>query len=368
MKLLKKNVYLILLALVAVLLFLLSNDQGLVERYYSSWFYKIAMTPISRLFGMIPFSVAEVVVVLFFVGITATALSIFPILLYYPGNRTSHLIKLGKNFAIILLSLFICFQLMWGLNYSRSAFSDLAGIHISPSDVDDLYELCLDLTEKASLLRKNLDEDSLGSFELTSGIDDMFARTQSGFDLISSAYPQLSGDFGTPKKVFLSRYWSYTGTSGMYFPLTGEANINTNIPDYMLPSTTVHEMAHQRGFAREDEANFISYLVCKSHPDVDFQYSGTMLALGYSMSQLNYYSPEKWQVVRSKYSEGMNRDIDSYVEYRNKYNGKVWEFSNKTNNSYLVLNRQSDGIRSYGRMVDLLLAYERGVNPTKTLQ
>jgi hypothetical protein len=33
--------------------------------------------------------------------------------------------------------------------------------------------------------------------------------------------------------------------------------------------------------------------------------------------------------------------------------------SNQLNDAYLKLNSQSDGVKSYGRMVDLMLAYNR---------
>jgi len=63
------------------------------------------------------------------------------------------------------------------------------------------------------------------------------------------------------------------------FPFTGEANVNISMPHTSIPFTACHEMAHQIGFAREDEANFIAYIACKNHPSPDFQYSGILSAL-----------------------------------------------------------------------------------------
>jgi hypothetical protein len=149
---------------------------------------------------------------------------------------------------------------------------------------------------------------------------------------------------------------SYTGITGVYFPFTGEANVNVSVPDSDIPATSCHEMAHQRGFAREDEANYIAYLTCKMHPDVDFQYSGTLLALIETTNALYNQDPSAFKELRSKYSDGLIRDLGAINEYWEHYEGPVNEVSNKINDAYLKANNQSDGVQSYGRMVDLLLA------------
>ena len=42
-----------------------------------------------------------------------------------------------------------------------------------------------------------------------------------------------------------------------------------------------------------------------------------------------------------------------------QYEGKISEASSRVNDTYLKANSQTDGIQSYGRMVDLLLGYYR---------
>ena len=152
---------------------------------------------------------------------------------------------------------------------------------------------------------------------------------------------------------------SYEGISGFYFPFTGEPNVNIDIPASIIPCTVCHEMAHQRGFAREDEANFISYLVCSINPDVTFQYSGTLLALINSMNSLYKYAPQKYKTLIATYSKGLNRDLLELDQYWNYYEGPLEKLSTKINNTYLKANLQKNGVFSYGRMVDLLLAENR---------
>ena len=115
-------------------------------------------------------------------------------------------------------------------------------------------------------------------------------------------------------------------------------------------------MAHQRGFAREDEANFIAYLVCKSSDYSEFQYSGYLLAAIYSMNALYEYDPDSYKELSAKYSDGVRRDLRYDADFWKQFAGPAEKLQEKVNDTYLKSNKQSDGIHSYGRMVDLLLA------------
>lgn len=50
------------------------------------------------------------------------------------------------------------------------------------------------------------------------------------------------------------------------------------------------------------------------------------------------------------------QDLQENNEYWDQYEGKVAEVSNQVNDTYLKLNDQKDGVQSYGRVVDLMLA------------
>ena len=178
-----------------------------------------------------------------------------------------------------------------------------------------------------------------------------------GFNNLSSIYNTLSGEYGKPKPVMLSELMCYTGISGIYFPFTAEANININVPYPSLPSTITHEMAHQRGYAKEDEANFIAYLASISNPYVEFKYSGTLLALIHSINALYKEDMESFEKLKSNFSQGLSRDLDYINSFWEKYEGPIEKASTELNNAYLRANNQKDGVKSYGRVVDLLIAF-----------
>ncbi|QSX07637.1 DUF3810 domain-containing protein [Alkalibacter rhizosphaerae] len=348
-----------LLAIGYLFVFWLRQDPLRVENLYSRGLYPVLMERYSRLVGHLPFSLAEALVVLFYLGVGGLIVYILYTLIRRNLPKPFPFFSFFKKMILLAASLFLIFQLSWGLNYHRVSFAGQTDLYVSPTTTEELASLCRSLTRQAVELRQQVTENEKGVFVPSRSMTELFQSAQEGYEAASSFFPMLAGNYGTPKGVFLSHFWSYMGTSGMYFPLTGEANVNITTPPYMIPATITHEMAHQHGYAREDEANFIAYVTAISHPSADFQYSGTMLALNNAMNQLYRADASLWEEIRASYSEGMLRDLADHHIYRDKYQGSLWETSNRVNDRYLMMNDQSDGVQSYGRMVDLLLALRR---------
>lgn len=145
----------------------------------------------------------------------------------------------------------------------------------------------------------------------------------------------------------------------MYFPFTVESNINTDGPFFTVPATMGHELAHQCRLMREDEANFIGYLACKDADDPLTRYSGYSLAYDYALSALIRTDRDAAVAVNDRLSDAVRADRRARSDYLKQFEGPVAEASNAANNAYLEANQQQDGTKSYGRMVDLLLAEAR---------
>ena len=247
-------------------------------------------------------------------------------------------------------------MLLWALNYHRQPLAQIIDLTIEPSTPSQLVALCADLLQQANDLRQLVTEDEHGVFQLSGGKWRALTRAHLGYEQIAPIVPALGGRYGAPKGVYLSHLWSYTGIAGIYFPFTGEANVNMAMPAVNIPATACHEMAHQRGFAREDEANYIAYAVCRQHPDVEFQYSGTFLALSHAMQALRRQDKTAYDTLVQQYGPGLQRDMQANQTFWMHYAGPLERRMSRLNDVYLKSHRQSDGIQSYGRMVDLLLA------------
>ncbi len=328
-----------------------------VEKIYSTKIYRCISLPISIFMGLIPISVGEL---LFYTVVVLLLWQIIKILFILTMTGTNKLNKISNiilNICIFISIIYTCFLLMWGLNYNRLTFDKIAKLNIKATSINKLEDLCYYLIKDANNLRKQVAEDSKGLMYIPSVPQDVFLRANLGYEKTLIKYPKLAGKYGVPKPILLSKAMSVLGVSGIFCPFTIEANVNTSIPHSLLPATTCHEMAHQRGFAREDEANFIAYITCKMHPDSNFKYSGTLLALIYSMNALSEHDTDRHDKLVKKFSKPLLRDINYINDYWKSYEGPIEKTSNRINDVYLKSNNQKNGVDSYGKMVDLLLAY-----------
>ena len=353
-----------LLPLVMLLNFISSKLPNITETIYSENLFIVIARTLAILFNIFPFSIFEIIcITLFCIILSYTLITLLKIL-----KQPSKLIELLSMFIVRSITfvsiIYFLFIFLWGFNYNRLPLSDILGLTIDKASVYELENLCENLLEKTLELREQVNEDSTGVMIFEKNLSDIISNAHEGYAVLAKDYKVFSGKFSKPKKVYFSNIMSIITISGIYSPFTGEANINTYPPDIFLPSTICHEMAHQRGFAREDEANFISYLVCKNHTDPQFQYSGYLEVLRYAMHQLYRYDKNKYNDLKKKYSQGMKNDLHAVYQFWRNYSGTiVAKTSEKMNDTYLKINRQKDGTHSYGRVVDLLIAeYRKNAN------
>ena len=330
-----------------------------IENFYSSFFYKIIATILSALTGFFPFSLAELIIVCFSTFALWYISKMILDLYRYKNKR----VETSKNFALNILALtgviYFSFQLLWGFNYQRLPLDKIFELNIRNSSPTEVADLCKTLINNSNTLRENLKENKNGIMELPYTKQYMLKTAYLGYNNASLKYPKLKGDYGIPKSILLSIPMCYTGITGFYFPFTNEANINMAEPDSFLPFTTAHEMAHQRGFAKEDEANYIAYIACINHPDVNFQYSGTLAALSYSFSALRKIDARKFKQLILTCSTSVLNDLNYNQRFWKGYSGPIESLGDKINDTYLKAQNQESGTQSYGAMVDLLLAEHR---------
>lgn len=351
------TIWLFLFPIAFLLNLLASFNPVAIERYYALGFNKLLLQFLSGLTGLLPFSLTELLLyaLLFFC-------------LVYTIRTLGQLIKKRENKKNILLhfilkglcltsALYFSFTILWGLNYNRPLLSESFALSAKDYTVSDLAELYTYLVQKTNHLRLQVQEDGLGYMQVEGGYNSVFDRSQAGYDAILTTFPTLSGHYGRPKPILASPLMNYTGITGIFSPFTAEANVNIAILDAFLPVTTTHEMAHQRGYANEDECNFIAFLVCHAHPDADFTYSGYLLALIYTHNALLTEKYPLLSELNGHISPEVQADINHQTTFWESYKGPIDKISSTINDTYLKANGIKDGEKSYGRMVELLLAY-----------
>jgi len=356
-ELIKALLPIILVPIVFILSKIIGSNAESYEHFFASGLNKWTIELMSLVTGFFKYSLAEFV---FYGHVMAVPIvAIIWLIKLFKGGLLKSLFRLLQYSCF----LYVAFMLLWGFNYNRMSISEIMGFEVTIYSTEALAELTESLIDSANALRAYQQEDAKGVMFVPGGYKNIFSRAHEGYDAIGKAVTALSGPYGRPKPVFASQLMLYTGITGIYFPYTAEANVNIKEPDLLLPTTTLHEMAHQRGIAPEDEANFVAYVTALAHPDKDFNYSGTVLALIHTMNALYAQDAELAMTLRRTYSEGLNRDIAYYSQFWKAYAGKTNEVADQVNDTYLKASGETDGVKSYGRMVDLLLGYYYSKKP-----
>lgn len=349
----KSTIILIILALITWIITIFAPDNPqLVEKLYSSTIYPYIGKSIGFISNIVPFSIAEIILIMLVISsIVMVALILIKPRIFL-NNFKYILLLLVRLLAII----YILFYLLWGFNYYRQDYMDLANMNKESGTIEDLEKLTIEIINNLNNTRINLDEDDMGVFIIEDSFQELSEQTQKGFENYMVGTLNLDGNYGKAKPVLLSKLMSYTGIMGIYFPYTSEANINADIPYHELLSTIAHEMAHQRGFAKEEEANFIAYKASINNPDIRFQYSGYYLAMRHLMNEIYAEDKDVYSSLYSRLSDAVKRDMNFGRDYWKSKEGKTEEVVNTMNDNYLKANNQIQGVRSYNLVVKLLIS------------
>lgn len=351
-------------AIVAVILFKTSvNYPELVDKYYTQVFFRIVTLPAKIFISIFPFSVFELSIALLVLFViyyfVKTIVKTIGSIIRKQKHPYIHSVRFLLTTATIASYIICIFVFSGGLSYNNVTFAEKSGYILSESTTEELEELCLFLGEQAGIARSKLPVNDKGVINPDISVYELANKAQDGYKAIEKDFPYLGGFYPNAKPVASSIFMCYTNITGIYPYVIPEPLVNYKTPIMSLPATIAHEMAHQRGFSREDEANYIAFLASVNNPDPLFQYSGYYLAFNYALDQLYAHNSEAAQRVASSIDSGIFRDRAASSEFWKQFETPkdiVATISETVNNEFLETVHVEDGTHSYGRMVDLLLA------------
>ncbi len=348
-----KSRWWVLLIILTILIKWASWYPGWVEKNYSLGIYPVIAKIQRFLFGWIPFSIGDLFYC--FLGI---------VLLYKTGRFFGLLFrrKLTRKYFIaalqqgifIMLFLYVFFNLLWGLNYNRKGIAHQLQLDVKPYSIADLDTLTSTLQQRVN---------HYATF-VTEAQRDSFNRKKRLFAGANEAYKEAAKQYSflkyTPKSIkpsLFSYLGNYLGFQGYYNPFSGEGQVNTTVPRFLEPFVTTHEIAHQLGYGKENEANFVGYLACRSYDNHAFRYSVYYDMYNYAVGEVfrrdtvlgNKFQDDLHPQVRSDQKEFR----DFYKRYKNPIEPIImWGYG-----EFLKANNQPAGKRSYNEVVAWLIAY-----------
>lgn len=333
---------------IAVAIFIFGLFPTAVETYYSKLLYPIISSAQRLGSSIFPFAIGDFLYALLII-FAVRQLVIF--ISKRQKAKKDYLLFSKKCFNFILI-IYISFKLLWGLNYSRPKINTQLQISDKAYRKEQLLNLNAFFIGKLVSLR-----DSIGTSQTEYTTKQLKDISVVAYNHLAVTQPFFHYSCASVKPVVNSWLVSKMGIEGYYNPLSGEANVNERLPSFVLPFVTCHEIAHQLGVAKEDEANLVGYLAAIHSSDVNFQYAAYYNMLRYVLFEIRMKYPEDYNIIITQIPQNILEDFKAEREFWAKYNGAMSVYMGKTFDKILKLNNQKKGIKSYQDIVLWLVNY-----------
>ena len=320
-----------------------------IETYYSNGFYRFWSQGIRYVLGRFPISIGDLLYIVVIVW------GFIRIRKHFKGKTPVRSLLLFVGTAVSLL--YLLFNLSWGLNYHRISLQKSLELNTTSKDSMALFNLTKDLILRANTLQLKLANDTKNGVSVPYTTKEILEKGIQGYKVLEKKYPSLTYHHEAVKKSLFAWPLSYMGYAGYLNPFTLEAQVNQKIPAYRLPVVATHEMAHQLGYASERDTNFIGYLAGIHHPDQYFNYASTTLALSYCLRDVYRESPKRQQEFIALLNPGVLKNFQESNRFWETYQNPLSPYFESIFNRFLKMNNQAQGVKSYGQIVQLLLAY-----------
>jgi hypothetical protein len=339
------------LTLLLLLLFTAGRYPDFIESYYSTGLY-YCISPIWHfLLGWVPFSIGDIFysgIILLIIGFVYTLISRLLHKRYRQAGTS--LLKF-----LIGLQLFIAaFYLLWGMNYFRPPASKILSLQDSSYTFGQLQTVTRLLIDST-----NINRALLSPLEQRQSNKVIYVNAVLAVKQLSHRHVAFQSFSPAVKPSMFTHVINYMGTAGYFNPFSGEAQINYAMPVVNRPITACHEMAHQMGFAREDEANFVGFLAGERSPDRLLRYSAYYMAMQEFMAQVYRRDTVVYHQLKANIAQPVKNDMNADRLYWEHYQNQLGYFSSIFYDRFLKMNNQPEGLRTYNRMINLTITHYR---------
>jgi hypothetical protein len=352
-KSLLRDRHFIVLLVTAILLKLLSLNKKWVETYYTYGFYPVFSRFLRYCFGWIPFSIGDVLYLAAFVYLVWKCWRLIRLLVSKKAKEHFSRI-LFRKYLTLVLWIYLVFNVFWGLNYDRQGIAEQLGLTVHRYTAADVYDLSAALQQKLNFYAGAV--DSIHRLPLNDN-KTLFREGWNTYKAVSGDYSYLTYQQPSIKPSLYTDVGKFFGFTGYYNPFSGEAQLKTTVPVFVKPFILCHEIAHQLGYAKENEANMVAFLAGRVSDNVEFQYSAYYDVYVYAIRELARSDTTRFKELRKTVHPQFRKDYRTYLEYIFKSKNLVEPFMSEFYDQYLRLNNQPKGRATYDEVVAWLIAY-----------
>lgn len=328
---------------------LLANFPEFIEQYYSNGFYQFISKIFRYTLGWVPFSFGDLVY----------AIGIIYITRWFYKNR-KRLRKDTKNWIRDMVAaiaiIYFAFHLFWGLNYYRLPLHKNLDLDADYT-TEELIYVTEKLIQKSNQIHLEITKNDTLKVNIPYTKSDILKLAPLGYKNLEQVFPDLEYHPKSIKKSLFSYPLTYMGFSGYLNPLTNEAQVDGLIPIYKFPTTTSHEIAHQLGYAAENEANFIGCLAAINHDNIYFRYTGYTFGLRYCLNEIYKRDACLFDDMVADVNKGVLKNYEEVRLFWEAHQNPAEPYFKIFYSNYLKANKQSKGMESYSYVVALFVNY-----------
>ena len=343
------------LVLITILIKIFALNEGWVEQYYTYGFYPFISRALRFLFGWLPFSFGDI---LYISAVFYLVFKTWKFLRILHKRQMKQYLRwvLLKKLLHLALFVYLVFNIFWGLNYNRQGISSQLHLDIQTYTVADLDTLTSVLQQRLNTYAPFVDTSN----RLILNNQTILSKEAiKAYTKAKSTLPFLSYHLPSIKTSMFSSIGHYFGFSGYYNPFSGEAQVNTTIPFFLKPFVTTHEIGHQLGYAKENEANFIAFFACRSSSHPEFKYSLYFEMYQYAIREFYRRDSVKARLYREQLHPQVKRDMREFIAYLTRSANAIEPWVTSFYDEYLKLNNQPKGKMTYNEVVAWLIAYQK---------
>ena len=330
------------------------RDQAPLMRAFSARVVQPLHRALARLTAPLPFCLGEWLYAAV-IGGTLVYIIFELISLFRRPGPLRRLYRLAVRLTALGLGIYALFCLLWGVYYSGDDFISRSGLERREVAPAELEAVSLWFADRLNALAPLVARDDAGLCRTDRTA--VLSRSPALFRAAERRFPCLAGPEVPAKPMFFSRVMSVIDYTGFFCPFTGEANVNADFPEALFAATVAHEISHQRGVAKEEEANFVAVLASLESGDADYAYSACMLAWIHLSNALLSADPDGFSGIYAGLCPEVQADLTANNSYWEQFESPVQTVTNGMYEGFLQSQGQSLGLKSYGACVDLLVSY-----------
>jgi hypothetical protein len=305
------------------------------------------------LFGWLPFSIGDLFYAALGLFILIKMIHLFKAIFTRKINKAYFFNGL-KGLVKFVLLVYVIFYSFWGLNYSRQGIAHQLQLPAKNYTVQDLDTLLVTLQQRVNQYGSLVDSASRDS-SLSTGL--LFEKSVLAYEAAAEKFDFLQYKNPSVKNSMYSPIGHLMGFSGYYNPFTGEAQLQNRYPSFLHPFILTHEIGHQLGYAKEDEASFAGFLACKTYNDPDFKYSMYFDLYLSAIYEMMYRDTARYAAIKINNGARFKNDYRTLRDYLRRKKNSIEPLATKFYENYLKANNQPLGKQTYNMVVYWMIGY-----------